>query len=188
MFVHAASTGHAFDFLQSLNALFNELIIGCKILFFYFCGWLFCDKNCRYSVMTQQVYQKSCLFKWFAIYFLLATPHRAALTVQLWTNEECQRHYSWAQSEKRQTKHTEAKSRYNKLSACSQKRSDVRTPLQYILRHICAPAPWIMFLLWKETGQPWIPCSIRLLRSPLTHLIKNVEWVCIQRCWFVFSF
>lgn len=120
--------------------------------------------------------------------YLLATPHRAALTGQLWTNEECQRHYSWAQSEKRQTKHTEAKSRYNKLSACSQKRSDVRTPLQYILRHICAPAPWIMFLLWKETGQPWIPCSIRLLRSPLTHLIKNVEWVCIQRCWFVFSF
>lgn len=62
----------------------------------------------------------------------------------------------------KQIKHTEATSRQNKLSPCSQRRGEVRTPPQYILRHICAPWPSNDVSFAEEIGQPWIPGSFHL--------------------------
>lgn len=65
----------------------------------------------------------------------------------------------------KQIKHTEATSRQNKLSPCSQRRGEVRTPPQHIRRHICAPWPSNDVSFAEEIGQPWIPGSFHLKRS-----------------------
>lgn len=112
-----------------------------------------------------------------------SSPDRPTMNI-LWNSMSLQ----LSSFEEKQTKHTEVTSRHNnQLWPCSQRHGGVRTSLQHILRHICAPK--MMFpLRRKQVSREYLAPSIS--KNTLTHLIKcnqvdilNViykTWTCLS--------